>query len=817
MKKFFRRMRNYIAMIGLIAKGFSAKRAKGWVVRVRKDRRHNKNQNFANKRWAYKNGYMPDYVETFGINDSNLDQHISERDYYYLQPINGTYRKWLANKVTSRKIFSPFSEYLNEFYYKLAIKADGEVRINALEDCPNEGQAKEDVIELIKEKKVIAVTEPRRNRSALLKYEDGKFAFRGETIENEEELFERLKSFHKRPLLVDYIEPAKEFSNDYDPFGETIRLVVCHRVGEKPVISEAYVRKGAHYTEELVELKKQVCKAYGLDEELELILESEETEEEATEETEHNENARAVDAFEEEEENKVNKEKYFGGILVPINPETGEYQKGKLLLNGKVFEVDTYFDSDDKIEGAVKGWDELKKKVTKMCDFAPQLEFFGVDVVMTESGFKFCRFINVPKYPTTYTLSKQTVEFLQYKLAEKKKFYVFSERLARGGKKIKLKIRSTFAKAFFPRGLKPYLSVRWIKVVTNDFFTNKDTSLGTKLWAYRHGFLSYRIPQYGITKENHLNFISDFEYMWLRHINGKERVWFEDKITFQYILPQYKQYFPDYYYYIKNENGKTAIVPMMDCKDTDDRSFDAIFELVKDKGVLAMKPDEGSHGDGFYKFSYEDGNYFLNDQPAEAQQVVDILTSPENQYLITEYIKNNEQFKKIYAGAVNTIRMIVFKKDGVTPEIGNVYMRFGSKATGAVDNMGAGGMFVQVDSETGWYGNAKIITQNSIQDCPYHPDTGVLIEGYIPHYEKIKEIILDMAANITELEYFGFDVAVTEDSVKLPEINRFPDFPKIEKYSQETIDYLLLKLQQKKERYGYDVKPCRKLVHLPKR
>jgi len=37
---------------------------------------------------------------------------------------------------------------------------------------------------------------------------------------------------------------------------------------------------------------------------------------------------------------------------------------------------------------------------------------------------KFCRFINVPKYPTTYTLSKQTVEFLQYKLAEKKKFYV---------------------------------------------------------------------------------------------------------------------------------------------------------------------------------------------------------------------------------------------------------------------------------------------------------------------------------------------------------------------------------------------------------
>lgn len=810
-KRFFRRMRNYISMIGLIAKGFSAKRAKGWVVRVRNDRKNNKDHGFGDKRWAYKNGFMPGYVETFGITEENMHEHISERDYYYLQPINGTYRKWLANKVTSRKIFSPFSDYLHEFYYKLSLRDADNIKVNALEDCPSDGQTPEDVIAFIKEKKVLAVTEPRRNRNALLKYENDKFCFQGEECADERDLFDKIRVFHRHPLLVDFIEPAKQFESEFDPFGETLRLVVCHRTGEKPVISEAFLRIGAHYTEELNAVNLQVCEAYGIDPSA-LITEGDESEDEASEE---NENARAVDAFEEDK--FVRTDNYFGGILVPVDVKTGQFKGGKLLMDGKVYEVETNFINGEKIEGVVPGWDAMVKKVTRMCDFAPQLEFFGMDIVITEEGFKFRRFINVPRYPDTFTLSRETVEFLQYKLAEKRKFYVFGERLKRGGKKIKLKIRSTFAKAFFPKGLKPYLSVRWIKVVAIDLFTNKDTSLATKFWAYRHGFLSYRIPQYGITKENHLNFISDFEYMWLRHINGRERVWFEDKITFQYILPQYKQYFPDYYYYIKNENGKTAIVPMMDCKDTDDRSFDAIFELVRDKKVLAMKPDEGSHGDGFYKFSYDDGTYFLNDQPAEAQQVVDILTSPDNQYLITEYIKNNEQFKKIYAGAVNTIRMIVFKKDGVTPEIGNVYMRFGSKATGAVDNMGAGGMFVQVNSETGEYGNAKIITQNSIQDCPYHPDTGVLIEGTIPHYEKIKEIILDMAANITELEYFGFDVAVTEDSVKLPEINRFPDFPKIEKYSQGTIDYLLLKLQQKKEQYGYDVKPCRKLVHLPKR
>jgi glutathione synthase/RimK-type ligase-like ATP-grasp enzyme len=81
----------------------------------------------------------------------------------------------------------------------------------------------------------------------------------------------------------------------------------------------------------------------------------------------------------------------------------------------------------------------------------------------------------------------------------------------------------------------------------------------------------------------------------------------------------------------------------------------------------------------------------------------------------------------------------------------------------------------------------------------------------------VKETILDVARSIPEMEYFGFDVAVTEDGIKFPEINRFPDYPRIEKLSPETMHYLLKKLDEKKRRCGYDKKPCRKLVHLPKR
>lgn len=41
-------------------------------------------------------------------------------------------------------------------------------------------------------------------------------------------------------------------------------------------------------------------------------------------------------------------------------------------------------------------------------------------------------------------------------------------------------------------------------------------------------------------------------------------------------------------------------------------------------------------------------------------------------------------------------------------------MRFGSKRTGAVDNMGAGGMFAKIDIETGRFYDAKIIEANEI-------------------------------------------------------------------------------------------------------
>ena len=213
--------------------------------------------------------------------------------------------------------------------------------------------------------------------------------------------------------------------------------------------------------------------------------------------------------------------------------------------------------------------------------------------------------------------------------------------------------------------------------------------------------------------------------------------------------------------------------------------------------------------------SYKNNKLYLNLEETTEKEVIEILSDSTNEYLITEYIKQHDVLNKIYDGAVNTIRIIVFKKDGKNPTIGNAYMRFGSKKTGTVDNIGAGGIFVSLDEETGYFHDALIITDDrKIVPCKKHPDTNLPIEGYIPNWDKILKEILEIAEHLEQIEYFGFDIAVTEDGIKFPEINRYPDYMKIGKLKQHSIDYLLEKLECKKKLYGYNKKRPFKLFRL---
>lgn len=734
------------------AQGFTGGEARRWVREVY--RRKTRNYGFTKKetRWAISHGFMPEQVRKLGINEENVGDYISEKDYAFLRPLNGTYQKWITDKITINQVFKPYRKFMPTVYYQFSKRLNDTIIIPLYDD--NAGCTWSDVLELVREKEILQVSIANGTSASDIRYQDGKLLFENKEY-TEEKLYDKLKKYEATLVIREKVETSGITDNG------VLNLIIFNEEGDNPVIGDAYMIFDEYDRTPLtsISLKKadNLEEADNLDEKFRDIR------------------AEAVDE----------KTGYFRGSKLPF-------------------------------------WDEITETIYDMCRFVPQLEFFGAEVIINEDGFKIVRLMNHPDYPSCKPFSKETSAYLKKKVAQKKEAYRSGRiRRERGFSKIHSRVRRNFAKAFFPKDLIPYQSTRWISEIFKDFRNNKDASFGEKMWAYKRGFLSYRIKQYGITDENRDNYIADFEYRWLRHINMKYRKWMEDKITVKYICSDYNECFPEYYFHIICKNGNNKVISMMDLPDGYVNEFEEIFRLVEEKKVLALKPDEGSHGDGFYKFTCEETSegykYQLNYKDASKEQILGILKDINNQYLVTEYIQQCDEFNAINPGAVNTVRMLVYKKDGVHPEVGNAYIRIGSKKTGAVDNVGAGGMTAHIDVETGRYHGAKIAINNQIQDIFVHPDTQTPIDGIVPHWEEVKRDVLAVAYNIKQLEWFGFDLAVTNEGIKFPEINRFPDYPSVENYSEGTREYLLSKVKAKKKYYGYDVKPNNTLIHLPRR
>lgn len=466
------------------------------------------------------------------------------------------------------------------------------------------------------------------------------------------------------------------------------------------------------------------------------------------------------------------------------------------------------YDIDDRVfhqiaPDDVPNFNQVQEVILAMAAHTPQIEFFAVDVQLLpeENSFIIVQMHGEPPYPVVDGFSAEATAYLLDRL-----FFIQREDIQEA---MTIEFQSKFVRAHevnkhFPRGFYPFLETAVEEKLHRlpDF----DEEITANNWKEGRGFLAHRTEQYGITYENHETFISDFEYEYLGHINNKYRGWLEDKLTIKYLLHGFNQYLPEYYYLISNRSGVSSILPLMDCPSNLSTGFDGLLELVRQKGILALKPDEGTHGLGFFKFTYSDGNYYLNGEMVNETQLSLLFEDVHSRYVVTEFITQHETLSNIFPDSVNTARVTVFKKDGRTAQIGNAYLRFGTNQTNGVDNIGAGGIGVELDVETGTFKHAVLGVDElgHFIPCENHPDTNVPITGVLPHWEEAKAAILDMANTLTELEYMGFDVAFTPEGIKLPEINRFPDFPKINKLSRETMDYLLEKLALKKKMYGYD-------------
>lgn len=832
--------------------GFKRSRARWWLGAKDNVLKNDDMHTSEEKAWALSRGFVPSIVKRYGIDEDNIDDFVSLKDYAFIYPINDIFKKWLADRVTTRKILKPFKDHLLNFYFHLYIRDDDPMVVK-LDDCPEQYPASlEGVLEMLRDRKALYVMKtygldydtityvgpPKKGETAKAATEKvvRNFACTGWEEDDEKEMKRLVNLFapiddewlcshftfngkkmtgayllrelsglarlHVR-AIVDIPEADKSLDFGSDDYMTVVRTIVVNEFADNPEVKQAYIRIAKGKEEWDVELAQH--------DEADLIGKHGERLEEKSLEQIINDIDSDYVAYSFLEDERVNESRMTQfarsyNVYVPVDIETGEYD-GALRTNAEddLIELKASEENGRPFKGTVPHWDEIKKTLVEIGHFIPQIEIMEVDVFITKDGFVFADFNDHPFYPQTVGFNEEMTRYLKMKVTQAHEDKGNKERAKKMFQKgVNGLFWSYFTRLLAPPEMRPLIYKWWYKTMIQDLKSNNGLTLAQKKWAYDRGFLSYRIKQYGLNDENYKDYISDYDYRYLRHINNKYRTWLEDKITVKYICSEYPEFFPKYYYHVSVRNGEKRVIPLMDAPSQSEASLDAVFDLVKKEGSLACKPQKGSQGDGFYKLSYEDGKYFMNHEPATREEILEILGDPESQYLITEYIKQHPLIDDIYSGAVNTMRVISFMKDGKTPQIGNAYMRFGSTATGAVDNMGAGGMTVEIDEKTGRFFNAMMITDNTIIPIDKHPDTGAPMEGYIPHWDEIVEGIKELHRAMPELEYLGFDVAITEDGMRLPEINRAPGLPKIESLNRETIDYLLYKKDKKMERVGID-------------
>ena len=454
------------------------------------------------------------------------------------------------------------------------------------------------------------------------------------------------------------------------------------------------------------------------------------------------------------------------------------------------------FEFDDKVI-CIPYWEDIKEELCRISETIPQITFYTTNIVLDgKGGFRFLRFSCAPALPGV-AFNDELNDYLKARYEKS-----FRKRT------MKDHIKAIQDKAFMfevntrgRKGIRPFMYKTWRDTARSDLIHTKGVSLPQKLWAHKHGFFSWHLYQYGITKDNYLQFLSDYDYYWLNRINNDYQKWVNDKTTFRMIMEPFKEYVPQYYFSIFGRNGEPFFEKMWDCPEGISADLDGLAELLKQKGKLALKASAGTHGDGFYCLSYENNAICANGEPCGIEGLEKIIDDMQVFYIVTEYLEMHSALKKIYDKSVNTVRMMVINEHGYDPKIMQTYMRIGSEKTGFTDNVGYGGICVFVDKETGELYKPETIKDHVFYDCPLHPDTGTPISGFLPNWQLVRSKVLEISRYLCELEYLGFDIAITEGGFQILEINIHQDLHKVADFDPEIKAFFRRKLARKRAQY----------------
>lgn len=220
----------------------------------------------------------------------------------------------------------------------------------------------------------------------------------------------------------------------------------------------------------------------------------------------------------------------------------------------------------------------------------------------------------------------------------------------------------------------------------------------------------------------------------------------------------------DMKYFAQKAEFLKAFAPYIGRRWLDLRQADAeeLREMLTTLGVVLVKPQDATHGDGVEK---------IYDENVQDYQALLERLRGSGQTLCEEVICQHPELDKLWPGCINTVRLVTICKDGVGHIVAS-FLRVGSGEK-PVDNFNSGGMVTPLDPETG---RALCQAVNKTGErFPAHPGTGTVFEGFqVPMWEQVTALAREAAGVIDGVRYVGWDVAVTPAGPVLVEGNQYP-------------------------------------------
>ena len=202
-----------------------------------------------------------------------------------------------------------------------------------------------------------------------------------------------------------------------------------------------------------------------------------------------------------------------------------------------------------------------------------------------------------------------------------------------------------------------------------------------------------------------------------------------------------------------------------------DSAADALIQS-QESGRLILKYSVGRLGRDIFAYDSDgEGNYKRGGEILSAKQIRQ--RCGKRPFILQPGVEQCVSLSRVYPDSVNSIRVLSRYRRGQAKIIA-ASIRFGRDGQ-VVDNMHKGGLSLNVDLETGRLGRVGTAFYDTLS-YEAHPNSGVRFEDVtVEHWQELKDLIEKACHAFHELEFAGWDVAMSVNGPVILEINACPD------------------------------------------